>query len=131
MSNMLKMQTLENGNIKVKVPMMLRIMGSRKRAIDRSGGNDAIAPLATHIARAFRWRKLIDEGKFSNSQALAAALKIDRGYVDRTLRLTLLAPEIVHSILNNTAPEKLTLDTVRGQIPDEWGAQKEYFKIKP
>jgi hypothetical protein len=52
------------------------------------------------IARAFRWRKLLEIGDYGIIEELATAEKINASYVSRILRLTLLAPHIVESILD-------------------------------
>ena len=127
-----KIEVLENGNIKVRIPLLLRKISNRKRAIDMSeeADGDVIAPLAVQLARAFRWRSYIDEGKIASPIALAKALNLDKAYVNRTLRMTFLSPEIIHMILNNTAPETLKLETFRGALPVLWREQHELFKIE-
>ena len=52
------------------------------------------------LARAFRWRKLLETGIFGTIEELAAAEKINASYVSRILRMTLLAPDIVEAILD-------------------------------
>ena len=44
------------------------------------------------LARAFRWRKLLETGAHGTIEELGAAEKINSSYVSRVLRLTLLAP---------------------------------------
>lgn len=57
------------------------------------------------LARAFRWQRLLEDGRFDSISAIAAAEKIDRGYVGAVLRLTLLAPDIVEAILSGRCGE--------------------------
>ncbi|MEO3470402.1 hypothetical protein AAFN86_00955 [Roseomonas sp. CAU 1739] len=52
------------------------------------------------VARAFRWRLMLEAGRFGTINELAAAEKINSSYVSRVLRLTLLAPDIVEAILD-------------------------------
>ncbi|GGC69707.1 hypothetical protein GCM10011504_54490 [Siccirubricoccus deserti] len=47
------------------------------------------------LARAHRWKRLLDEGRYASLSEMAKAEKIDRGYLGKMLRLTLLAPDIV------------------------------------
>ena len=47
------------------------------------------------IARAFRWREMLEKGTHGTISEIAAAEKINKSYVGRVLRLTLLAPDIV------------------------------------
>lgn len=53
-----------------------------------------------------------------------ATLKLDRRYIDRTLQLTALSPEIIHAILDNST-ENLTLATFQKTIPSFWEEQRE------
>ena len=49
------------------------------------------------LARAHRWRRLLEGERFRSLRELAAAEGAHRGYVARLLRLTLLAPGLVAS----------------------------------
>jgi len=44
------------------------------------------------LARAHRWKELLESGTYPTVKALAAALGLDRSYVAKLLNLTLLAP---------------------------------------
>ncbi|WP_372625033.1 hypothetical protein [Falsiroseomonas sp.] len=61
------------------------------------------------VARAFRWRRILESGRFSTINELAAAEKINSSDVSRVLRLTLLAPDIVEAILDGRQREGMTL----------------------
>jgi hypothetical protein len=52
------------------------------------------------LARAFRWKRMLDAGRYGSVGELAAAEKLDRGYLGRILMLTLLAPDIVQAIMD-------------------------------
>jgi hypothetical protein len=54
------------------------------------------------LARAFRWRRMLEEGRYASVRELAAAEAVDRAYVGRALNLTLLAPAVVEGILDGT-----------------------------
>ena len=56
--------------------------------------------LVKALARAFRWRRMLEEERYGSIRELAAAEGVDRAYVGRLLKLTLLAPEVVEAILN-------------------------------
>lgn len=47
------------------------------------------------IARAFRWREMLENGTHATIAEIAVAEKINASYAGRVLRLTLLAPDIV------------------------------------
>jgi hypothetical protein len=75
------------------------------------------------VARAFRWRRMLEFGRFSTINELAAAEKINSSYVSRVLRLTLLAPDIVEAILDGRQAAGLTLPGLMEAFPVEWSAQ--------
>ncbi|MHB1455631.1 MAG: hypothetical protein ACYC0V_01820 [Armatimonadota bacterium] len=56
------------------------------------------------LARAYRWKKLIDNGKFATITEIAEAIRMDKSFVAKLLRLTLLAPDIVEMILAGEEP---------------------------
>jgi hypothetical protein len=72
------------------------------------------------LARAFRWRKLLDEGAHSTLKDLARAKGVGTTHFSRVLRLTLLAPEIVEAILDGRQPAVLQLDDRLEWFPLEW-----------
>ena len=75
------------------------------------------------LPRAFRWRKELDEGAYGSLDDLARAKGIARSYVSQVLRLTLLAPGIVESILDGRQPADLQLDDLLRGFPLEWEGQ--------
>jgi hypothetical protein len=76
------------------------------------------------LARAFRWQRMLESGKHANLTELAGAEKVDRTYVGRLLRLTLLAPNIVEAILDGRQPAEVQLDGVLREFPVEWAHQQ-------
>ena len=79
------------------------------------------------IARAFRWRRLLEDGQYGSVVELAGAEKINKSYVSRVLRLSLLAPPIIEAILNVRQPPTLGLPTLLEPLPVEWEAQHKYL----
>jgi hypothetical protein len=76
------------------------------------------------VARAFRWRRMLEAGRFGTIDELAAAEKINSSYVSRLLRLTLLAPDIVEAILDGRQPDELALARLMELFPTEWTTQR-------
>lgn len=66
---------------------------------------------------------MVENGTHANIAEIAAAEKINESYVGRTLRLTLLAPDIVKAILDGRQPVQLTLATLMRPSPPVWGDQ--------
>ena len=56
---------------------------------------------------------------------MAKAEKIDRGYLGKMLRLTLLAPDIVEAILDGEQPAGLGLSKLLELQPAEWEQQRQ------
>src|SRR5262245_47958130 len=59
--------------------------------------------LVKAIARAFRWQKMLETGRYAIIKEIAKAERINPSYVSRVLRLTLLAPTTVEAILDGRA----------------------------
>lgn len=117
----------------VKVPFVVRRRGGRKLVLTPDGTvTDPGRPridntMVKAIARAFRWRKLMETGVYGTVEEIAAAERINSSYVSRVLRLTLLAPTIVEDILDGRQPAKMTLAGLMGVFPVEWGEQGQGF----
>lgn len=79
------------------------------------------------LARAFRWRKLLENGIFASLNEIAQAEKINPSYVSRILRLTLLYPSIIEAILAGRQPPHLQLNHLLSAFPVEWERQGESY----
>ncbi len=77
------------------------------------------------IARAFRWRKLLETGVYGTVDGIAAAESINDSYVSRILRLTLLAPDIVQAILDGHQPVSVDLHMPLKPFPADWKVQQQ------
>ena len=67
---------------------------------------------------------MLESGECASITELAAAEKIDRSYLCRVLRLTLLALEIVEAILDGRQAEGVTLPALMKAVPVEWERQR-------
>ena len=76
------------------------------------------------LARAFRYQRLLDEGRYSSISEMAAAERIERGYLGSLLRLTLLAPDIVEALLDGSQPEGITLPRLLEPLAPMWTEQR-------
>lgn len=92
-------------HITVRVPLNIRRRPGRKMLVTPVVQEGAAAAVRTStdpallkaLARAFRYQKLLDDGRYASVTEMAAAEKIERGYLGSLLRLTLLAPNIVEA----------------------------------
>jgi len=113
----------------IRVPLAVRKpRGGRKLMLAPGGmaprgASAADTKLVKALARAFRWRRMMEAGRYSTLNELAAAEKINSSYVSRLLRLTLLAPDIVEAILDGRQPEGMTLPGLMEPFPVEWELQ--------
>ena len=112
------------------VPLCIKRRRGRKEIIVPSGMDGATPDeartnrgLALTIARAHRWRELLESGRYATIRELAADLGVDNSYVARLLRLTLLAPDLIEAILDGTEPDGLSLDKLY-HAPLMWEEQK-------
>ena len=106
------------------MPMAIRRRGGRKQIIGPDGvairvGADRAETrgdpaLVKALARAFRWRRMLEEVRYGSIRELAAAEGVDRAYVGRVLNLTLLAPDIVEAILDGREAREVTLSGLVG-----------------
>jgi hypothetical protein len=65
--------------------------------------------LVKALARAFRWKRMLESGEFATIAELAEREGIAPSYMTRVLRLTLLAPDIVEAILDGKQGPEVTL----------------------
>ncbi len=111
---------------------------TRRKDIILAEGLDALATvgkaehetLCLNLARAFKWKELLDTGKFKNVNDLARHGGVDRAYVGRLLRMTLLAPDIVEALLDGREREGLTLRNLLQPLPCFWMEQERLLRNK-
>ena len=83
------------------------------------------------LAKAYRWRRMIENGTFTSITELAEAESVNQSYACRILRLTLLAPNIVTEILDGQYPSDLMLKRVMRSLPIRWDEQRAVLKAVP
>jgi hypothetical protein len=119
--------------ITVRVPISIRRRGGRKVVLapdGTPGGGTRFYQRADNamvkaVARAFRWRDMLENGSHATIAEIAAAEKINASYVGRILRLTLLAPDVVEAILGGRQPADLQLEGfLLRPISVEWREQR-------
>ena len=77
------------------------------------------------LARAHRWKRLLEDGKYRSAGELAEADGVTRSFVNRLLRLTLLAPDIVEAILEGRQPKAVQLEELTDAMPSGWEEQRQ------
>lgn len=118
-------------SITVRVPLTIRRRPGRKTVVTPVRDNvettlptRADPALVKALARAFRYQRLMDEGRYASISEMAAAERIDRGYLGRILQLTLLAPDLVEAILDGREPANLALPALQAGVSVLWEQQR-------
>ena len=122
---------LDGSTLTVHIPVTWKRRGGRKVIIAPDG--DAWAPakprpdetLIRALARAHRWKRMLEEGRYRSAAEIAEAEGVTRSFVNRLLRLTLLAPDIQQAIIDGGQPKAMQLAELTRAIPDGWEEQRE------
>ncbi|MCU9848932.1 hypothetical protein OEZ60_13050 [Defluviimonas sp. WL0024] len=113
--------------VSVHIPITLHRRGGRKEIQLPPGAppkREIDNTLVKALARAFRWKRMLDAGEFATIAELAEREGIASSYMTRVLRLTLLAPVIVEAILDGRQGPGVTLARMLEPFPLEWCAQE-------
>jgi hypothetical protein len=123
--------------VTVRVAMTFARRGGRKRMIGPDGkpvvqaprpAAPADTPYVRALARAFRWRKLIETGDYATVREIAEAEGVNASHVSRVLRLTLLAPEMVEGLVDGrVAKGELSVEGLLRPFPVGWHQQAKTF----
>jgi hypothetical protein len=118
-------------SITVRVPLIIRHRPGRRTIVTTNGVSDdaligtrADPAMVKALARAFRWKRMLDSGRYASISEIATAEKIDRGFLGSILRLTLLAPDIIEAILDGRQLAGLGLPALLKPFPVEWDRQR-------
>ena len=118
------------GTLTVRVPFTIRKRGGRKLAVAADGST--LTPprpridstLVKALARAHRWNRLLESGRYSSAAELAASEKINPSYISRVLRLTLLAPDIIEAIIEGQHADGVEADLLLRPFSSDWEVQR-------
>ena len=119
--------------ITVRVPISIKKRGGRKVVLAPDGSHYDLDTLRCQrvdntmvkaFARAFRWQEMLESSTYSTIKEMAARERINESYVSRVLRLSLLAPEIVESIVDGSHSPQMTLTTLMDRMPISWRDQR-------
>jgi len=116
--------------VTVHIPFRLVKRGGRKEMQLPDGAScqhKMDNTLIKALARAFRWKRMLESGEFATIAELAEREGIAPSYMTRVLRLTLLAPDIVEAALRGQQSKFFTLKTGVEPIPLSWADQASHF----
>jgi hypothetical protein len=121
--------------VTVTVPFAIRKRGGRKLVIMPEGASCKLSQtridntIVKTLARAHRWKRLLEGGEHTSAAELAQVEKINQSYVCRVLRLTLLAPDIIDQILDGKQPHALQVESLLEPFPVDWEQQRLKFNV--
>jgi hypothetical protein len=119
--------------LSVHVPLNLRKRGGRKLIIAPAGTPEPVySPARTTadptlikaLARAHRWKKLLDTGKYATIKEIAETEGVAARYIGQLLQLTLLAPGIIEAALDGRLPKGVGLTEFMKPWPGVWEDQR-------
>ncbi len=123
-------QRMDGSAVKLStfIPLKIKKRGVRKVVIRPDGEISRHAsrsqhdnPLLVALARAFYWQQLLDDGVVASGTDIAQREGLHHSTVTELLRLTLLEPAIIQSILAGQQPRCMSLIWFqRNPLPLDW-----------
>lgn len=117
----------ERRTFTVHVPLKFIARGGRKTIVSQANGvasrkaPDGCDMAAVALARAFRWKAMLEDGRYSSIEELARMEKVKTSYVYQLLRLTLLSPHLIEAALDGNLHCPVAM--LRKPIPLQWDVQ--------
>jgi hypothetical protein len=107
-----------------------KFRGGHASLIDLQGTTPSAAhidlALIKALARAHRFRQLLEDGEVTSVEALARRFDLDRGHAGLTLNLAFLSPAITRAIVSGEQPPGLLLThLLQADIPASWHLQED------
>ena len=118
------------GTMTLHVPFRIVKRGGRKEMQLPEGATQlrrADSTLVKALARAFRWKSMLESGEFVTIAELAEREGIATSYMTRILRLTQLEPGIIEAVLDGRQSDTVTLARLMDPFPISWIEQKNIF----
>jgi len=123
------------GQVKLStfIPLKIRKRGASKVVVRPDGQVETASkvtvqhdqPLLVALTRAFYWQQLLDDGVVGSGSEIAQREGLHHSTVNELLRLTLLEPAIIQSILAGQQPRCMSLLWFqRNPLPTDWVAQR-------
>ena len=116
--------------VTLHVPFRFVKRGGRKEMVLPDGAEQARKPdntLVKALARAFRWKRMLESGEFATIAELAKSEGIAPSYMTRVLRLTQLEPGIIEAVLVGRQGDAVTLARLMDPFPISWIDQENIF----
>ena len=122
-----KTERLGNGNLLVTVPVTFKWRNTGNGRVIINPDSSIVdlrrETILAAVARGRRWVQLLDDGSVECIRAIAARIGREPSYVARLIRLSMLAPSIIESVIRGEYPASLSVNSTRKAIPDLWKDQ--------
>ena len=124
----------DGGQMKLFIPLKIRKRGASKvvvrpnEAVESPGqvASQIDQPLMVALTRAFYWQQLLVDGVVGSGSRIAQREGLHHSTLNELLRLTLLEPANIQSILAGQQPKCMSLLWFqRHPLPTDWVAQRE------
>ncbi|CAK0751657.1 Site-specific recombinase resolvase [Gammaproteobacteria bacterium] len=110
-------------NLTTLVPLTFKRRGVRCLVDTGAPAHDPCLLIA--LGRAWHWQDLIDKGVVSNGADIARREELHPTTVNKILRLTLLAPDLVEQLMEGSQPKRLSLTWLQHhKLPADWNEQR-------
>ena len=81
------------------------------------------------VARERKWQQALDSGTVQDARQIGAMIGRDSSYVNRIIRLSMLAPQIIERVIKGEMPVTLSANRARQALPELWSEQiHEFFR---
>lgn len=123
----------------IHVPLTIKRRGGRRLIILPDEAANALHmphhhfddTLMNGIAKAWRWQALYERGQYPSLDAFAEKHGLNKSYAARVMRLNLLAPDILITIMTGRQPKGLKLVDLMNPFPPLWEEQRKIFGFDP
>jgi hypothetical protein len=104
-------------SIRVVIPLTLRKRNGRPKILPPEdaglpGSHGQDPHVLRAIARAWKWRRQLEEGEALTLRDIAAVEKLSEAYVGRMLRLAYLAPEVLEALVVRRRPPSISINEI-------------------
>ena len=132
--NAVAQQKAIDGQLKLTtfIPLKIKKRGGKRIIVQPETGNaqspNALgydSPMLVALSRAFHWQRLLSEGLAESGSDIAKREGLHPSTVNELLRLTMLEPAIIQTILAGQQPKCMNLIWFqRNSLPVDWFEQQ-------
>jgi hypothetical protein len=115
-------------SIRVVIPLTLRKRNGRPKILPPEdaglpGSHGQDPHVLRAIARAWKWRRQLEEGEASTLQDIAGKEGVSERFIGRMIRLAYLAPGVLEALVVKRRPPAITINEMVEVARLPWGEQ--------